>query len=257
MPPAKKRQSRSKGAEYRFQIDAYTPETIPMARLAEYMTHLADVLGETASVHFVRLEAGSTALVHRIDREAIPKVRTRTEGVRRGDAPRDAIRAYHTINKMLRDDNGVGRLVEGRTAVVLKFPGREDSEEKYPSVRQQGSIDGQVMRVGGIELQVPVLLQSENEMIVGCSADRHVAKQLAQKLFEYVRLYGMGKWRRDSEGLWSLVEFKIASFEVLRDAPISTALSKLREVSGEVDLSAYEELDVIRHGQGGRRNGGD
>ena len=181
MPPAKKRPSKSKGAEYRFQIDAYTPETIPMARLAEYMTYLAQVLGETASVHFVRLEKGSTAVVHRIDHEAIPKVRERAKAVRRGDAPRDATRAFHTINKMLRDDNGVGRLTEGKTAIVLKFPGREDSEERYPSVRQQGSIDGQVIRVGGVELQVPVLLQSEDEMIVGCSADRHIAKQLAQK----------------------------------------------------------------------------
>lgn len=257
MPPAKKRPSKSKGAEYRFQIDAYTPETIPMARLAEYMTYLAQVLGETASVHFVRLEKGSTAVVHRIDHEAIPKVRERAKAVRRGDAPRDATRAFHTINKMLRDDNGVGRLTEGKTAVVLKFPGREDSEERYPSVKQQGSIDGQVMRVGGVELQVPVLLQSEDEMIVGCSADRHIAKQLAQKLFEYVRLYGMGRWRRDAEGLWSLAEFKIASFEVLRDTPLSSALTKLRELSGDVDEAAYGELSIIRHGQGGRRNGGD
>lgn len=63
MPPAKKRPSKSKGAEYRFQIDAYTPETITMARLAEYMTYLAQVLGETASVHFDRLLGSSRKAV--------------------------------------------------------------------------------------------------------------------------------------------------------------------------------------------------
>ena len=34
------------GAEYRFSIDAYTPATMPMARLAEYMAQLALILGE-------------------------------------------------------------------------------------------------------------------------------------------------------------------------------------------------------------------
>ena len=258
MAPSKKRASKLKSAEYRFAIDAYTPETMPMARLAEYMAHLAQVLGEPASVHFVRLEPGSTALVHRIEREAIPKVRTRANAIRTGEAPRDAIRAYHTINKMLRDDNGVGRLTEGKREIVLHFPGRDDAEEKYPSVRQQGSLDGRVMRVGGLEPQsVPLLLQSEEEIVAGCHTNRAVAKQLAQKLFEYVRLYGIGKWQRDAEGVWSLVDFSVTNFEVLRDDPFSSALSKIREVSGELAAGAYEELEVIRHGKPRRRNGGD
>lgn len=243
-------------AEYRFSFDAYTPATIPMARLAEYMTHLAQVLGEPASVHFVGLEEGSTVLVHAVAREAVPKVRMRTEAVRRGEGPRDAVRAYQTINRLLREDNGVGRLTEERTGVVLAFPGREEAEESYQSVRQEGSVDGRVVRVGGTQQQVPVILVADGEEVAGCHADRHVAKQLAQRLFDYVRLYGSGRWRRDAEGAWSLVDFKIKSFEVLREGSLSSVVATLREIAAEVDPEAYGELDAIRHGADGRDDGG-
>jgi hypothetical protein len=53
--------------EYRLRIDAFTPETLPMSRLAEYMADLATLLGEQERVHFARLENGSTALVHTIE----------------------------------------------------------------------------------------------------------------------------------------------------------------------------------------------
>jgi hypothetical protein len=62
----------AKPAEDRFTIDAYTPDTIPMRRLAEYMQDLADLFGEREHVHFARIEAGSTVLVQRIDAEWAP-----------------------------------------------------------------------------------------------------------------------------------------------------------------------------------------
>jgi hypothetical protein len=46
--------------EYRFHIDAFTPASMPMVHLAEYMAALAAFLGQVERVHFVRLEGGST-----------------------------------------------------------------------------------------------------------------------------------------------------------------------------------------------------
>ena len=51
-----------------FVIDAYSPETLPMSRLAEYMAQLATLLGEKSHVHFVELAAGSAKLVHAVGR---------------------------------------------------------------------------------------------------------------------------------------------------------------------------------------------
>lgn len=35
-----------------FNIDIFRPETIPMSRLAEYMSELAELYGRELSVHF-------------------------------------------------------------------------------------------------------------------------------------------------------------------------------------------------------------
>lgn len=244
------------GGEYRFWIDAYSPETLPLARLAEYLTELAKLFGDTAAVHFSRLEAGSTVAVQKIDREARPKVRERLLSLERGDAPKDARIAYKSINHMLRADNAVGVLQTRKGSTpVLKFPGRESREERFPMVKEHGSIDGIVMRVGGTDDTVPVLLQSEGQQISGCHANKKIAKELAVRLFEPVRLSGIGKWRRDPGGDWNLEEFRIESFEALRDATLATAFAELRKVPGEWTPAAYGELKLLREGPVRRKRG--
>jgi hypothetical protein len=246
--------AKSGNTEYRFRIDAYTPETMPMARLAEYLAELAMILGEPAAVHLVRLEPGSTVLIHQIEREAVPKVRERANSVRRGSGPRDAIRAYRTINKLLRADNGVGVLQE-KNAEIIRFPGREETEEKFTAIRQRGNIDGEILRIGGPQKFVPVLLQSEGQQIAGCWAERRIAKELAQKLFEPVRLFGRGRWNRDAEGRWSLDQFIVESFEPLRSEQLSEALSRLRAIPASWGDDVFADLQVMRHGPE-KQNGG-
>jgi hypothetical protein len=260
MPRQPKRQ-RSVASEYRFRIDAYTPDTIPMGRLAEYMAELSKMLGERDAVHFRRLESGSTILVHRIEREAMPKVRARITKVRTGDGPTDAVRAYNVINKMLRDDNAAGVLREKkRGAIIIRFPGREEAQEGFASVRQYGSIDGIVTWVGGSdETTAHVTLETEGRQISHINTTRPIAKALGGKLFEAVRLHGRGRWSRDSDGNWSLRDFRAESFEPLVDAPLSDVLSQMREgIPTQWMGDAYGDLGTIRHGlQGkGKRNGG-
>ena len=69
------------------------PATLPMARLAEYMTDLALILGEKEHVHFIELRESSAAVAHAIDHEAIPKVRARVHAVKTGDAQPEAMNA--------------------------------------------------------------------------------------------------------------------------------------------------------------------
>lgn len=248
----KKAGGKATAQEFRFRIDAFSPDTMPMARLAEYMAQLAAILGETKSVHLVALEPGSTVLVHRVEREAVPKVRDRTSAVRRGDAPRDAQVAYRTVNRFLREDNASAVLIEKkRGPTVLRFPGREESAETFPSVRQQASLEGIVARVGGTDETIPVLLLSENQPIAGCYTTRDVAKRLAQRLFEPVRLHGHGTWMRDAEGVWTLKAFKIETFEVLETATLTEAVEKLRAVKADWGKNALADLEIIRHGKAG------
>jgi hypothetical protein len=252
-----KKPKKSGAGEYRLWIDAYTPKTMPMARLAEYLVQLATILGEPAHVHFVKLERGSTAAVHHIEPEAEPKVMNRAIAVRRHDAPRDAIHAYEIINRMLRDDNAVGAWQDKNTgAEIIRFPGREDKQEEYAGIRQYGTLDGEVIRIGGPRQWVPVILQVEDQQIANCYAERRLAKELALHFFEPVRLFGKGKWNRDAEGTWVLREFIVQSFEALRDAPLSQIVEELRAIDVPWTQETYNELQVIRHGPPENQNGG-
>lgn len=106
---------------YTFRIDAYTPETIPMARLAEYMAVIAEMFGEKSSVHFKELKLGSTKMLSRVEREAVPKVRQNITNARSGDGRPEAVKAYKKANDMLRDDNAAATL-ELLGSNVLDFP---------------------------------------------------------------------------------------------------------------------------------------
>jgi hypothetical protein len=246
------------GALYRFKIDAYSPETIPMERLALYMAELAILLGEKNSVHFYRLTKGSTVLNAKIDREAAPKVADRVASIKAGDAPAEPMRAYAGLNKLLRDDDAIGvlRNVAPR-GIVIPFPGRELAVEKFASIRQQGHVDGVVTGITGKDKTIHITLQSDGQQISGYeTTNLIVAKQLAAKYREPVRLFGRGNWSRDADGVWILVKFRIESFEPLEDVPLTSALAALRAIPAAWGDDAYTEIDKERHGPGGKRNGG-
>jgi hypothetical protein len=237
------------GVHYRFVIDAYSPDKIPMARLAEYMKQLAEMLGEPAAVHFARLESGSTVLVSKVEREAVPKVRKRVIAVRRREGPSEGMRAFKAINRLLREDNGIALLKDQKEgATIIRFPGREEAEEAFPAVVQHGNIDGVVVRIGGRDETVHITLESEGQQIAGCYTNRLVAKELAHRLFEPVRLFGRGRWNRDNDGIWTLLDFKIESFEPLADVPLSEALAELRAIKTDWGPGELSELQIIRRG---------
>ncbi len=156
------------GPEFRWRIDAYTPETMPLARLAEYLSELAKILGEDHSIHLVQVEPGSTVLVHRIDPEAVPKIRERVAAVRRGDAPASAMHSYNNVNKLLRDDGASASLLADG-AEILEFPGKMAKLPHFPAISERGEIDGEILRVGGASDPVPILLATEAGVILsGC-----------------------------------------------------------------------------------------
>jgi hypothetical protein len=239
--------------QYRFKIDAYTPTTIPMLRLAEYMHDLAVLLGQPEAVHFVSIRKGSTILVHKIEREAIPKVEDRIASVKQGQGPPDAVQAERSINRRLRDDNASGALIRGARATIIKFPGREEAELSFGTFSEEGSIDGVVIRIGGETDPCPVHLQSFDEsQTYLCDVDRSLAKALAAYLFDReVRVHGVGRWQRDESGVWSLERFRIRSFAPLDDLPLSAVVANLRTIPGSEWPSLddpWAELDDIRNG---------
>jgi len=247
--------------EYRFKITPFTPATIPMARLVEYMAELAVVLGAEEHVHFVRLQKGSTVLVHKIENEALQEVEERLTSVRKGKGPSDAVQSIRNINRKLREDNGTGTLTRGR-ATILKFPDQPERPLNFGTFLEEGSLDGVVIEVGGKSDTVPIHLQLfDKTKIHLCDAERGLAKQLARFLFDTeIRVHGTGRWIRDEQGAWSLDRFRIKSFEELNDLPLTSVVAGLRAIAGSdwsTTKDPWAELDLIRNGPDSGDNGSD
>lgn len=235
--------------EYRFIIDAYSPETLPMSRLAEYMADLALLLGSADRVHFVRLEAGSTVLVQRVEPEVELEVRSRMRGLADNTAPIDATRAYKALNRRLADDDATGSLLEGG-AEVIPFPGRDQPQPlTFGAFNQPGVLDGVLIRIGGQGDTVPAHMR-DGEVIHMCQATRDMARQLAVHLYgPTLRVQGEGRWEREADGGWLMKRFNIVQFEELDDAPLGDVVERLRSVEGsgwnEIDAPA-DELRALR-----------
>src|SRR5882672_10586680 len=149
--------------EYLFKIDVYTPSTLPMRRLAEYMFELARLLGEYDHVHFKRLRKGSAVLESHVDFVAVPKVRARVRAAAIGEAG-DIRRTWQKIDQMLASDNATGSLSEkGHENLVLRFPGRETASDELGPFSQEGSIQGVLVSIGGEDNTAHARLQDGDD----------------------------------------------------------------------------------------------
>lgn len=221
--------------EYVFRIDAFTPENLPMARLAEYLGALAKLIGHKDHTHFVSIERGSAQLVHRVEHIDAPKVDARLTRVRLGDASKEALKARRELDDLLANDNAVGTLTERVSGkVILPFPGRMRPKPiAIPPFRENATIQGQVVRVGGTDNTAHAILQDGETSHTNLSMSREIAKQLAHRLYgPMVRLHGNGRFERQEDGEWRVLDFRVDRFEELNDQPIDHDLRSLREIRG-------------------------
>jgi hypothetical protein len=223
-----------KGKERRFKIDVFTPETLPMERLAEYMLQFAKLLGEPERVHFVEVEAGSAVLRARVEDMAVPKVEQRLAEASRGQGDPIAVQALRDLDVMLAGDNAVGQLLDDTGAEIIAFPGRNRPKPiEYGPFREEGVLEGIVIKIGGEGPSVPVWLRDKEAVFKKCSARRPLARKLA-KYYEagLLRVSGTGSWMRLATGSWLMRSFEIKAFEVLDDAPLADIIKRLHSVEG-------------------------
>jgi hypothetical protein len=220
--------------EYKFNIDAFTPDTMPMSRLAEYLADLAVLLGNRERVHFNRIERGSTVPVIRVEWEAEPKVRERLHRVKLREAPEDVQRADRDLNRKLAEDNAIGSLLDPSGGKVLKFPGRELLKKlQFGPITQSATFQGVPISIGGERDPVPIHLEDGKDKHI-VYAKRTVAKEIAQYLFTTpIRVEGNGRWIRHADGEWELLDFRVTDYKLIEDADIRKNVGELRSVPGE------------------------
>jgi hypothetical protein len=221
--------------EYKFKLDAYSPESIPMRHLAAYLEDLAIIFGEEGSVHFDRLEDGCVQPVIRVAHEAYPKVRNRIHLVKQHAGPPEAQEASKRINTRLRDDNTDGYIISPDNKRVLVFPGaKEIRQSEFGPFTQHDVMEGTPIKIGGEQDWVPVHLEGRDKDVVICLAKRPMAKEMAAYLFETpIRVEGNARWLRNSEGNWELIRFWVHEFKPIKDFTFKDDVNRFRAIPGE------------------------
>jgi hypothetical protein len=246
--------------EFRFKIDGkvgdeeITPLTLPMARLAEYLTDLAIIMGHKDSVHFLKMDDGSAESVMYVDEEEEARVTGQVQNAVRGAAPRYANDAYKRLDSRLREDDAVGEIVNvSKGTKVIEFPGRRTNlPDAYSPITERATVTGELKRVGGFDESIPIHLRRADGVIFYCDASPALAKELSPLYEQTVRVHGIATYYREN-GEWRIARFRIQSFEPMPPAePLSETFQKLRAIPGnewnELD-DPLEELRKLRHGE--------
>jgi hypothetical protein len=216
--------------ELEFEIPAYSPDTMPLDRLLQYLQEIGEVLGVAHEMHLVRIEPGSTKPVFKMPISVANDARARAAMVQRGEGTARQKRANETIRQMVRRDGGRSASLKDKGGVLLDFP-PEVEVAPIAGVRQPTTFDGVLLRVGGPGETTPILMQGHaGEVQAGFSAPRALAKQMAPRIFEPIRVNGIGSWARSTAGEWTLEKMLIQSFEPLEDEALSAVVAKLRAV---------------------------
>ncbi|HSY92152.1 MAG TPA: hypothetical protein VK812_12315 [Candidatus Binatus sp.] len=234
-----------------------TPLTLPMARLAEYLTDFATLLGHKEYVHFTNVEEGSAAPVALVEIEKHTQVRDRIKQAASGTGLSDAPSIYAKLNTRFTEDEGYGAILEkigDKEVGVIEFPGKKRRLSPiYGPIKESAFVQGELKRVGGQEPTIPVHVQDSDGKWYYCWTRKPIAVQLASFLFQEVRLNGIATWQRDENSTWTPLDFEVQSFiaPLGHEAP-STILSELRAMPGndwnELD-DPLGELRRLRHGE--------
>lgn len=232
-------------------IDGFTPDTLPIGRLAEYLKNFAALVGPDADIHFQKVGRGSAALINRAPEAIVPEVRQRITAAREGIGEPNAIRGYTSLKELFYEDRTTGRIKEDRNK-ILEFL-KPEAPQYGAVVEEEGTLEGIIIRIGGKDQTIHVHLQ-DGERTYVCVTNRAKAKEIRDFLLEFdkpLRLFGRGKWTRTADGTWELNEFKIRDHEPLNGDDLQQVLARIRQIPGsgwdKID-DPLNELDRIRTG---------
>lgn len=240
---------------YILRIIGSHPDKLALERLAAYLAELAKLMGEKECVHFDRLVKGSAALRAWAEPGVADEVakRVRLTAERHAKAPKEAIGALERINELLVQDGRRGELKSPAGAVIYAFPGgRKANLAKEVIVDQDSSITGQVIKIGGRDDTIPVLVKDPDGREYKCTI---VGPQLAKEIAAHylgaqIELSGKGRWRRSPSGTWELINLNVKSWAPLSD-DWDEALSTMESLGlgWSNILNIEEHLVGLRKGQ--------
>jgi hypothetical protein len=233
---------------FKFTVPGYSPETMPLDRLMEYLNQLSIVLGSPGDLHLVAVEKGSTRPVLAMRHDVAQKARHHAREVAQGGGSQRRREAFETIRRMVAKDGGKPAILRAPEGQILKFPSVDIGQDQVIQyLRQPTSINGTLVRIGGIGENAQLLIQEMNgNVIAGCTATRPVAQDMARLIYHAIRVSGIGTWHRNEEGKWAISRLHVQSFEPLDESELEDVVAKLQAVKVRWPADSIEQLKAMR-----------
>lgn len=202
---------------YTLRIIGSAPNKLPLDRLALYLAEMAKLLGENEHIHFDKVSRGSAALKVWAEPQAAPAVARRVAlaVAKSPESPRDASKALENINGLLVQDGKRAELKDPGGAVICPFPGGQKAiPVKDLVIDEECSVSGQVIKIGGKDDTIPLLLRDADGVEYHCTVK---GEELAREISAYylrdpIEVSGRGKWRRSLDGEWVLDQMTVKSW---------------------------------------------
>lgn len=216
---------------YILRIGAYSPTTIPMARLAEYMKQVAELLGEESSVHFAKLIKGSTNLVARVESPAQPRVADNVQRAYERNGNAAGSKAIDQIDQLLREDRTTGKL-ERDGANIIQFPGiKRVRLPRLGPFTQQFERTGVLVRIGGKDDSAHATLEDGSGKTWSFKLNKTLARQIASHLYgDPIVLHGEGRFVRNEEGEWETRELRAVTYSAAGTTSLREAVDRIRSI---------------------------
>lgn len=230
--------------KYKLRISNLTPDTLSITRLAEYMKVLSDLVGKVYAekLHLMEVEDGSAMPVMWLDDEVAVPFHQSLMLIEQGTLTKSQQKAVVSMNRLLREDKSEGGLYLD-SSLVVNFPGvKLPSEEIRLTHFSPIAFKGKLFKIGGTDPSVPFGLELPDERIFGNLESEALAKEMAQHLYEYIEVSGVGRWEIDKNKLkGKLKDFTVNTFRLLDvdGSDFRTLLNRLKSS----DQNKWNEFD--------------
>jgi len=240
---------------FTLRIEGVNIENLNLDDIGQYLTDFAQLLGKDAEPKYHSIRKGSLNIAAKVPLEHVLDVKTRGFLLRTGDAPEDALRAEQRISRRLGIHHARrATVLDPKQQKLIEIPIEQPTSELalIPTITRPGSLQGQIIRIGGKLDIVTVELQDVDGHVYSCKAKRDKARALAHEIFgPTVRVNGTGKWKRTEGGEWFVEDFQISDFEVLDDAPLGDVLREVHQIHSkwQEQDDPHAEIARIRNGE--------
>ncbi len=230
---------------YSFKIEGMTPVSMSFRRLISYYEEIRKMLDIEDSIHLIGICEGSHESKFAVDPGINGKLTKRIMDINNGCAPRQAIKAWDTINKMLREDGTSGAFSDIKGKNVITFPG-ESAARDTVLVRDAASFVGELYHIARIKNDIKIRVNADTYGVVLGTTTREIGKALRGFLFENIKVIGKGIWVRGEDGDWSIDDFIVTEFVPISYGNLRETINELRkiEVSWPDDpIGLLEEIE--------------